>query len=162
MFFPNNICVTDRLRWHHVGVGYWEKTSHWETRLEFHLPIALIFHMPWLGWYGRDPWLALSEHREPTKIGCLYNWGLYYTPLKKTPQLVYEESRPFSFGTLLRVSCLSWPLFILFFSSRIFFRLRPRSPTSLLDSNTQPVGKGHLWKSMPHIYLLGFDTPPFG
>jgi hypothetical protein len=24
------------------------------------------------------------------------------------------------------------------------------------------VGKGHLWKSMRHLYLLGFDTPPFG
>ena len=64
-----------------------------------------------------------------------------------------------NYQTVLRVPCLSWPLFILFFSSRIFFRLRPRSPTSLLDSNTQPVGKGHLWKSMPHISTFLALTP---
>ena len=174
MFFPNNICVTDRLRWHHVGVGYKENfplgdqtripPSH-SPDLSHALPVTiwcteLVFEtMKLFGLIlGILGWLCLNI-RNP-QIGCLYLgaiWG--YTPLSNTP-VGMKRVVP-SLSVHLRVSCPSWPLFILFFSSRIF--TTPTEITHLSTiSNTQPVGKGHLWKSMRHLYLLGFDTPPSG
>ena len=168
MFFPNNICVTNRLRWHHIGVGYKEHLplgdqtrippSH-SPDLSHALPVTiwcteLVFEtMKLFGLIlGILGWLCLNIGNP--QIGCLYLGAIPH--LKKTPQLEWRElSLLFRYTYEYHVyhdlssSC---------FSLAGSLRLRPRSPIPLLYQ-TPNLWERDIYENQCHISTFLALTP---